>query len=74
MNQLKTKTEEYKNVTAPNFYKLLATYYEERNGPYLLGDRISYADFAVYQSIDNDEKIDTLPVSSARRDNDSETR
>lgn len=62
--QLKQKTDEYKNTTAPTYYNLIAQYYEKHGGPFLLGDKISYADFAVYQSIDNDTKIGTLPVSS----------
>lgn len=60
--QLSNKTDEYKNKTAPEYYKLVAQYYADSKGPFLLGDRITYADFAVYQSIDNDEKIGTLPV------------
>ncbi|KAJ5598887.1 glutathione S-transferase [Penicillium lagena] len=61
-SQLKAKTAEYKNDFAPKYYKILAEYYSERAGPYLLGSNISYADFAVYQSIDNDENIGTLPA------------
>jgi glutathione S-transferase len=46
----------------PEYYNVVAHYYSERGGPFLLGDRITYADFAVYQSIDNSEKIGALPV------------
>lgn len=63
MTQLSTKTDEYKNETAPNYYKQIAKYYAERSGPFLLGDKVTYADYAVYQSIDNDEKFGLLPVS-----------
>lgn len=54
--------EEYKNDIAPQYYDVLAQYYSESEGPYLLGDKITYADFAVYQSIDNDQRTGTLPV------------
>lgn len=52
----------YQNEYVPNYYTVLSQYYSDRGGPFLLGDRITYADFAVFQSIDNDEKIGTLPV------------
>lgn len=47
----------------PSYYDTIAQYYAEIDGPYLLGDKITYADFAVYQSIDNDQRTGTLPVS-----------
>ncbi|QYT00309.1 hypothetical protein H0G86_007396 [Trichoderma simmonsii] len=53
---------EYKNDIAPQYYDVLAQYYSESEGPYLLGDKITYADFAVYQSIDNDQRTGTLPT------------
>ncbi|KAL6804861.1 glutathione S-transferase [Trichoderma sp. SZMC 28013] len=58
---LKGATDDYRNKIVPEYYNVIAKYYSANNGPYLLGDRISYADFAVYQSIDNDERIGTLP-------------
>ncbi|OKL59302.1 hypothetical protein UA08_05037 [Talaromyces atroroseus] len=54
-------TEEYKKKITVDYYHLISRYYAERGGPYLLGDKITYVDFAVYQSIDNDERIGTLP-------------
>jgi glutathione S-transferase len=48
----------------PSYYDTIAQYYAEIDGPYLLGDKITYADFAVYQSIDNDQRTGTLPVSA----------
>ncbi|KAL7947563.1 glutathione S-transferase [Trichoderma barbatum] len=54
-------TEEYKDDVVPKYYDVLAQYYAETEGPYLLGDKITYADFAVYQSIDNDQRTGTLP-------------
>lgn len=59
---LKGVTEAYRNYV-PTYYDLLAQYYSDVDGPYLLGDKITYADFAVYQSIDNDKRTGTLPVS-----------
>ncbi|KAJ5182500.1 glutathione S-transferase [Penicillium capsulatum] len=58
---LTEKSEKYRNEVSPGYYKLLGQYYEDRAGPYLLGDKVTYADFAVYQSIDNDERTGTLP-------------
>lgn len=63
MANLTEKSEKYKNEVVPEYYKLLDQYYRDRAGPYLLGDSVTYADFAVYQSIDNDERTGTLPVS-----------
>ncbi|KAL5359461.1 hypothetical protein BJX96DRAFT_148492 [Aspergillus floccosus] len=60
---LKGATPEYKNDVVPNYHRLLAKYYSDREGPYLLGDRITYTDFAVYQSIDNDRRTGTLPAT-----------
>ncbi|KAF5723468.1 glutathione S-transferase P 10 [Fusarium mundagurra] len=51
----------YKEKDAPPYYELLGQYYAEREGPYLLGDTVSYADFAVYVSLDNDIRTKTLP-------------
>lgn len=46
----------------PEYYRLVAQYYSDFEGPYLLGDKITYVDFAIYQSIDNDRRTGTLPV------------
>lgn len=46
----------------PGYYSLVAQYYSDFEGPYLLGDKITYVDFAIYQSIDNDRRTGTLPV------------
>ncbi|EHK15275.1 uncharacterized protein TRIVIDRAFT_74722 [Trichoderma virens Gv29-8] len=58
---LKGVTDDYRNKFVPQYYNVVAEYYSANNGPYLLGDKITYADFAVYQSIDNDERIGALP-------------
>lgn len=60
---MKTISDEFRNTTVPTYYDVLSGYYSKSSGPFLLGERITYADYAVYQSIDNDEKIGTLPVS-----------
>lgn len=53
---------EYKETIAPEYYKLIGKYYADRQGPYLLGDEVSYTDFLVYMSIDNDTRTKTIPV------------
>ncbi|KAJ5852160.1 uncharacterized protein N7529_011545 [Penicillium soppii] len=58
---LKGATEAYKNEYVPKYYDLIAQYYSDVDGPYLLGDKITYADFAIYQSIDNDTRTGTIP-------------
>ncbi|KAH7159784.1 glutathione S-transferase [Dactylonectria estremocensis] len=62
VNQLGGLTDEYKNEYLTKYYDIVDQYYSEQDGPYLLGDKISYADFAIYQSIDNDERIKALPA------------
>lgn len=57
MANLKDVSEAFKDRIVPTYYKVLEHYYSLNSGSYLLGDKISYADFAVYQSIDNSEKI-----------------
>ncbi|KAL4735375.1 glutathione S-transferase [Aspergillus similis] len=58
---LKGATDEYRNSVVPKYYRVLGQYYSERTGPYLLGEKITYVDFAVYQSIDNERRTGTLP-------------
>ncbi|KAL4807230.1 glutathione S-transferase [Aspergillus unguis] len=58
-------SEEYKNKVVPQFYEVMGKYYADKNGPYLLGDRITYVDFAVYQAIDNERRTGTLPTTLA---------
>ncbi|KAI2948949.1 hypothetical protein CBS147323_10980 [Aspergillus niger] len=63
-------SEKYKSETTAKYYDLVGKYYAETEGPYLLGDKVTYADFAVYQSMDNDRRTGTivadLPESLAR--------
>ncbi|PWY74472.1 hypothetical protein BO94DRAFT_524307 [Aspergillus sclerotioniger CBS 115572] len=62
VSNLMNKSDTYKDEYAPKYYNLIAKYYSDIEGPYLLGDKITYADFAVYQSIDNDRRTGTLVV------------
>jgi glutathione S-transferase len=64
---LSNKTDKYKDEIVPEYYRLVGQYYSDSKGPYLLGDKVTYADFAVYQSIDNDERTGTLPVCSTNQ-------
>lgn len=66
MSNLSNASEDYKNKTVPKYHDVLEKYYSEREGPYLLGDEVSYADFAVYMSIDNDTRTKTIPVSYSK--------
>ncbi|RSL43075.1 hypothetical protein CEP53_011880 [Fusarium sp. AF-6] len=63
VTNLKGPNSEYKDKIAPQYYDLIARFYADREGPYLLGDVVSYADFAVYVSIDNDARTGTLPAA-----------
>ncbi|KAL3460743.1 hypothetical protein BJX64DRAFT_290051 [Aspergillus heterothallicus] len=60
-SNLSKVSDGYKTKFLPDYYSILADYYAQSGGPFLLGDRVSYADFAVYQSIDNDAGIGALP-------------
>ncbi|KAJ5464945.1 uncharacterized protein N7458_000631 [Penicillium daleae] len=57
------KDDTYKDEFVPQYYNTLGQYYNDHEGPYLLGDKVTYADFAVYQSIDGDERTGTLPFT-----------
>ncbi|KAL4794759.1 glutathione S-transferase [Aspergillus venezuelensis] len=59
---LKGASAEYKDTVVPKYYKVIGQYYSETAGPYLLGDKATYADFAIYQSIDNERRTKTLPA------------
>ncbi|CAL5870045.1 uncharacterized protein PFLUO_LOCUS4278 [Penicillium psychrofluorescens] len=60
---LSNKIDKYKDEFVPQYYNLLGQYYRDNDGPYLLGGKVSYVDFAVYQSIDNEARTGTLPSS-----------
>lgn len=51
----------------PEYHRILSHYYSQHEGPFLLGDKVTYVDFAVYQSLDNEQKIGTLPVCQSLR-------
>ncbi|TPX07178.1 uncharacterized protein E0L32_010881 [Thyridium curvatum] len=61
VESLSGASDEYKNDYVPKYHDLVASYYSERGGPYLLGDKVTYVDFAIYQSIDNERRTGTLP-------------
>ncbi|KAG5659513.1 hypothetical protein KAF25_002072 [Fusarium avenaceum] len=63
VTNLKGPNDDYKTKQAPEYYELIGKYYADREGPYLLGNEVSYADFAVYMSIDNDARTGTLPAT-----------
>ncbi|CAM1503142.1 Fc.00g079180.m01.CDS01 [Cosmosporella sp. VM-42] len=57
-------SEEYKGEIVPHYYNLFDDLYSRINtGPYLLGDKPTYADFAIFQVLDNDAVIGTAPNS-----------
>ncbi|PIG85923.1 glutathione S-transferase [Aspergillus arachidicola] len=64
VNNLGNVTDKFRNEVVPDYYNVLGRFYAQQEGPYLLGERITYTDFVVYQSIDNDSQIGTLPVGS----------
>ncbi|PYH92428.1 putative glutathione S-transferase [Aspergillus ellipticus CBS 707.79] len=57
VNNIANATDAFKNDFVPRYYSLIEGLYAQHEGPYLLGERIAYVDFAVYQSIHNNEKI-----------------
>ncbi|KAE8344905.1 hypothetical protein BDV24DRAFT_148744 [Aspergillus arachidicola] len=61
VNNLGNVTDKFRNEVVPDYYNVLGRFYAQQEGPYLLGERITYTDFVVYQSIDNDSQIGTLP-------------
>ncbi|GKZ16507.1 hypothetical protein AbraIFM66951_000262 [Aspergillus brasiliensis] len=63
-------SEKYKTESTPKYYALVGKYYAETEGPYLLGEKVTYADFAIYQIMDNDRRtgtiVEDLPQSLVR--------
>lgn len=55
-------SEKYKTESTPKYYALVGKYYAETEGPYLLGEKVTYADFAIYQIMDNDRRTGTIVV------------
>jgi prostaglandin-H2 D-isomerase / glutathione transferase len=55
-------TDTYKNETVPEFHQILSHFYSLHEGPYLLGNEITYTDFAVFQALDNDKAIGAITV------------
>ena len=52
------KATDYKDKHVTKFNDLFTHFYAlDNSGPYLLGNRPTYVDFAVLQALDNDECI-----------------
>ncbi|UKZ78646.1 hypothetical protein TrVFT333_006392 [Trichoderma virens FT-333] len=56
--QLTAKNSDYQTTHVKKFQDLFTDFYSrDASGPYLLGDKPTYVDFAVFQALDNDECI-----------------
>jgi glutathione S-transferase len=60
---LLVKNPEYQTTIVPEYYSVLDHYYTKNAGPYLLGDKLSYVDFVVFQSIYDNKKTGNDIVS-----------
>ncbi|OAP65733.1 hypothetical protein AYL99_01705 [Fonsecaea erecta] len=60
---LTDKSPEYKTKVVSLYHGIWDKFYSRHPGPYLLGDTITYADFAVFQALDNDEVLGWTAVS-----------
>jgi len=61
---LTENSPDYKKTTVPYFYEIWDNFYSRNAGPYLLGNEITYVDFAVFQALDNDEAVGSAPDST----------
>lgn len=66
VTQLSNKTDKYTDDTVPRAHRVLDSFYKQTSGPYLLGDKVTYADFAVYMLLDNDDRAGSKIVSTPR--------
>ncbi|KAL7785709.1 hypothetical protein V8C43DRAFT_290794 [Trichoderma afarasin] len=58
VTQLTAKAPDYQGTHVKKFQDLFTDFYSrDASGPYLLGDKPTYVDFAVFQALDNDEAI-----------------
>ncbi|KAM0258944.1 hypothetical protein ACHAQJ_003600 [Trichoderma viride] len=69
--QLTAKAPDYQATHVDKFQRLFTDFYSlDASGPYLLGSKPTYVDFAVFQALDNDECIgygpDTLSEPLAK--------
>ncbi|KAL7943869.1 hypothetical protein V8C42DRAFT_91766 [Trichoderma barbatum] len=56
--QLTAKASDYQATHVKKFQDLFTNFYSrDASGPYLLGNKPTYVDFAVFQALDNDECI-----------------
>ncbi|KAL7921461.1 hypothetical protein ACQKWADRAFT_295848 [Trichoderma austrokoningii] len=64
VNQLTAKSPDYQAKHVDKFHRLFTDYYSrDTSGPYLLGTKPTYVDFAVFQALDNDECIGAAPTT-----------
>ncbi|KAI8062877.1 hypothetical protein BC940DRAFT_349293 [Gongronella butleri] len=54
------RTNKYLTVTLPAKMAMFDKAYAKNEGPYLLGDKITYVDFLVYHNIDDGKGVDAL--------------
>jgi len=60
---LSGEARNYASETVPYFHSIWDNLYSRHTGPYLLGNQVTYVDFAIFQALDNDEAVGTLPAS-----------
>ncbi|KIW82037.1 hypothetical protein Z517_05064 [Fonsecaea pedrosoi CBS 271.37] len=63
VTNLSENKPEYKTTTVPLYYGIWDKFYSQHPGPYLLGNTVTYADFAIFQALDNDEVLGWGPAS-----------
>lgn len=51
----------YREETAPKTFKTWNDILADKNGPYILGERISYADFVLFHMLEDDTFIEICP-------------
>ncbi|RFU81721.1 hypothetical protein TARUN_508 [Trichoderma arundinaceum] len=62
VTQLTAKAPDYQATHVEKFHRLFTDFYSrDTSGPYLLGNKPTYVDFAVFQALDNDQCIGCGP-------------
>ncbi|KAG2208969.1 hypothetical protein INT47_011109 [Mucor saturninus] len=57
------KKENHKNIVTPRYINLFEKSYAKHDGPYILGEKITYPDFLVYHLLDDDLALHRLDGS-----------
>ncbi|KAG2230815.1 glutathione S-transferase [Thamnidium elegans] len=52
--------KKYVEVDTPRFLDIFERYLSAQEGPYILGEKISYSDFLIYHRLDDDMALDRL--------------